>query len=71
MRGLGAVTGESSGGSEGLNTSWINQNGVESDENTNQHQNLLSAHQDLHDEIEGNDLNPKDSNKKVKVVNEK
>lgn len=70
IRGLGAVTGESGGGSTGLNVNWINQNIQGSQENTDSHQEILSQHQDLHDEIESNDLNPKDKGKKIKITQE-
>jgi hypothetical protein len=70
VRGLGAVTGESSGGPEGTNLNWINQNIQGSQENTDSHQEILSQHQDLHDEIESNDLNPKDKGKKIKITQE-
>ena len=71
MRGLGAVTGESSGGDPGVNNTWIAQTSGEQNDRTNLVQSLVGDHVDLHGEIEGNDLNPKDGNKKVKVVSEK
>jgi hypothetical protein len=65
IRGLGAVTGEAGGGVTGTNTNWINQNIQGSQENTDNHQQLYQWHADLHDEIEDNDLNPKDKGKKI------
>lgn len=66
VRGLGAVTGEASGGTEGPNYNWINQNTQGSQENTDNHQQIYQQyHADLHDEIEDNDLNPKDKRKKI------
>jgi hypothetical protein len=50
---------------------WINQTSSGQGEHTNLVQSLIDNHNDLHSEIEGNDLNPKDANKKVKVVIEK
>ena len=71
VRGLGAVTGEASGGDPGVNNAWIAQTSGEQDDRTNLVQGLIDDHTDLHGEIEGNDLNPKNGNKKAKVVVEK
>lgn len=68
MRGLGAVTGEAGGGAPGVNDGWIAQTSGEQLQVVNLVQNWVNDHMDLHAEIEGNDLNPKDGNKKVKVV---
>jgi len=70
VRGLGIVTGESGGGPEGPNTNWINQNIQGSQDHGDLHQDLLDDHNDLHAEIEGNDLNPKDKGKKVEIKTE-
>lgn len=67
IRGLGMVTGEAGGGQTGMNDAWINQNGAESQQNTNLHQSLVNDHNDLHDEIESNDVSPK-SGKKLRIV---
>ena len=54
-----------------MNVGWVNRTSVEQGQNTNLVQSLIDNHNDLHTEIESNDLNPKDGNKKVKVVIEK
>lgn len=69
VRGLGAVTGEANANGEpGTNQGWIAQTSAGQQAQTQATQGLIDYHNDLHDEIEGNDLNPKDGNKKVKVV---
>ena len=68
IRGIGAVTGIAGAGQEGPNYNWINQNVQGSQENTDNHQQFYQQwHADLHDEIEENDINPKDRGKKVRV----
>lgn len=67
IRGLGNVTGEVSG----LADDWIAQNGIESSQQTNLHQSLLDDHMDLHDEIESNDISPKNGVNKLKIVSTK
>lgn len=64
------MTGEAGGGDTGTNLSWIAQTSGEQGEHTNLVQGLLDNHNDLHSEIEGNDLNPKNG-KKAKIVVEK
>lgn len=71
VRGLGAVTGDAAGGATGPLVNWITQNNTQSQNNTDAHQSLVADNNNLHTEIEDNDLNPKDANKKVKTIIQK
>jgi len=82
IRGLGAVTGEAGSATNppGMNTVWIGQCATGAQENTDAHQALQDDHNqmhgsnddyDLHNEIEDNDLNPKDKGKRIRIQTEK
>lgn len=70
IRGIGAVTGESGSatGEPGMNTSWIDRTASEQEEHTQASQGLRDYHNDLHNEIEDNDLNPKNGSRRARVV---
>lgn len=67
IRGIGSVTGITDP-SDGGN--WVTQNGIEAGQNSELHQGLIDWHNDLHDEIEDNDVSPK-SGKKLRIVSTK
>lgn len=54
--------------SDPTNSSWMNRTSSEQSAHTNQVQNMIDGHNDLHKEIDSLDINPKDAKKKVRIV---
>ena len=65
IRGLGSVSGNPANAEV---SGYFDKSSTETNDRNSSIQQLVDKHVDLHNEIESNDINPKDGNKKVKVV---